>query len=149
MSFGNLCILRYKFKFTDSIILLIPTPTPMGFFCYFIFSSKISTFFFFNIYLFIWLHWSYWRHMGSSVITAVCGIFSYPQCARQRVPWPELWPPLDRLSPGKLGSLLVVTGKKIWPWSQGWAPSSVTSLDELNLSKPLPPHPLKKKKKSR
>ena len=76
MSFGNLCILRYKFKFTDSIILLIPTPTPMGFFCYFIFSSKISTFFFFNIYLFIWLHWSYWRHMGSSVITAVCGIFS-------------------------------------------------------------------------
>lgn len=29
-----------------------------------------------------------------------------------RVPQPELWPPLDWLSPRKLGSLLVGTGKK-------------------------------------
>lgn len=39
-------------------------------------------------------------------------LLTVPQCARQRVPQPELWPPLDWLSPRKLGSLLVGTGKK-------------------------------------
>lgn len=41
----------------------------MSFFCYFIFSSKISTFFFFNIYLFIYL--------TALVFLAAHGIFSH------------------------------------------------------------------------